>query len=42
MQVLSMSHINSPFKGNIQSYTCKSYLEALFLAYISRPLKGDI
>ena len=32
---------NSPLKGNIQNCTCKSYLEALFLAHINNPLKGN-
>jgi len=35
------TYSNSPLKGDTQNYTCKSYLEALFLAYIGNPLKGN-
>ena len=40
--VIVHAYSSSPSKGDIQNHTCKSYLETLFLAYISNPFKGDI
>ena len=36
------TYSRSPLKCNFQNYTCKSYLEALFLAHISSTFKGDL
>ena len=39
--VILHTYNSNPFKGDTQNYTCKSYLEAFFLAHSNNPLKGE-
>ena len=36
-----LADINSPFNGDFQNCTCKSYPEEMFIGHSSSPLKGD-